>query len=54
MYVEVGWPVRSTQQINIVQTLQASLANQSFTQSYALTGLMNAMSRNYAYYLQKA
>ena len=64
MYVEVGWPVRSTQQTNIVLTLQASLENQSLTQGYtvccrkrltlgydcyALTGLMNAMSRNYTY-----
>ena len=60
MYVEVGWPVRSTQLSNIVLTLQASLENQSLTQGYtvccrkrltpgyvcyALTGLMNAMSR---------
>ena len=54
------WPVRSTQRTNIVLTLQASLENQSFTQGYtaccrkrltlgydryALSGLMNAMSR---------
>ena len=54
------WPVRSTQRTIIVLTLQASLKNQSFTQGYtvccrkrltlgydcyALTGLMNAMSR---------
>ena len=60
MYVEVGWPVRSTQLSNIVLTLQASLENQSLIQGYtvccrkrltpgydcyALTGLMNAMSR---------
>ena len=60
----VGWPERSTQATNIVLTLQASLENQSLTQGYtvccrkrltlgydryALSGLMNAMSRNYVY-----
>ena len=69
MYDGVGWPVRSTQTTIIVLTLQASLKNQSFTQGYtvccrkrltlsydcyALTGLMNAMSRNYAYYSTKS
>ena len=59
MYVEVGWPARSTQPTFIVLTLQASLETQLFTQGYtvccrkrltlgydcyALTGLMNVMS----------
>ena len=58
MYVEVGWPVRSTQPTFIVLTLQASLETQLSTQGYtvccrkrltlsydcyALTGLVNAM-----------
>ena len=68
MYDGVGWPVRSTHRINIVLTLQASLENQSLTQGYtvcfrkrltlgydcyALTGLMNAMSRFMLIVLQK-
>ena len=68
MYDGVGWPVRSIQRTIIVLTLQASLENQSFTQGYtvccrkrltlgydryALSGLMNVMSRFMLILLQK-
>ena len=68
MYTEIGWPVRSTHPSIIVLTLQASLENQSFTQGYtvccrkrltlgydryALSGLMNVMSRFMLIVLQK-
>ena len=68
MYVEVGWPARSTQPTFIVLTLQASPETQSFTQGYtvccrkrltpgydcyALSGLMNVISRFMLIVLQK-